>query len=206
MPPFTVLHVCMGNICRSPMAERLLGTALRPLAGEKLVSSHSAGTGGWHAGEPMHPSAARQVRSRGGDPDGFTARRLRSEHVDAADLVLVATADQQLYVTALRPDAAARTFVLGELGRLLRRVDLAALPPVEPSPDAVHARGVALVAALDALRDGAAPLPDDDLDDPWGRGEQTFGRVADEIEEVLRPLAAALLGADVSPERPGRPG
>lgn len=206
MPPFTVLHVCMGNICRSPMAERLLATALRPAPGEELVLSHSAGTGGWHAGEQMHPSAARQVRSRGGDPDGFTARRLRSEHVDAADLVLVATADQQLYVTALRPDAAARTFVLGELGRLLRRVDLAALPPADPTPDAVHVRGQALVAALDTLRDGAAPQPEDDLDDPWGRGEQTFGRVADEIEQVLRPLAAALLGAELSPGSPARPG
>jgi protein-tyrosine phosphatase len=39
------------------------------------------------------------------------------------------------------------------------------------------------------------PLPGDDLDDPWGRGEGTFARVADEIEEVLRPLAAALLPA-----------
>ena len=29
MPPFTVLHVCMGNICRSPMAERLLALAVR---------------------------------------------------------------------------------------------------------------------------------------------------------------------------------
>lgn len=57
MPPFTVLHVCMGNICRSPMAERLLAVAVTAAAGadpetaQKLVHSHSAGTGGWHAGE-----------------------------------------------------------------------------------------------------------------------------------------------------------
>ncbi|MFS8498965.1 MAG: phosphotyrosine protein phosphatase, partial [Micromonosporaceae bacterium] len=53
MPPFTVLHVCMGNICRSPMAERLLRAAVAELAGlpqdeaDALVHSHSAGTGGW---------------------------------------------------------------------------------------------------------------------------------------------------------------
>jgi protein-tyrosine phosphatase len=198
VPPFTVLHVCMGNICRSPMAERLLAVAVgqaakvEPDQADGLVHSHSAGTGGWHAGEQMHPSAARQVQARGGNPAAFTARRLRSDHLDAADLVLVATADQQLYVTALRPDAGPRTFVLGELGRLLRLVDLAALPPAEPTPEAVYARGVALVAALDAARGGAAPLPSDDLDDPWGRGEKTFARVADEIEDVVRPLAAAL--------------
>lgn len=199
MPPFTVLHVCMGNICRSPMAERLLVLAVAEAAGtadtgpEHLVHSHSAGTGGWHAGEDMHPSAARQVRARGGDAGQFAARRLRSEHIDGADLVLPATADQQLYVTALRPDAGPRTFVLGELGRLLPRVDLSALPGVgRPTPESVYARGVALVAALDAARTGAAPLPGDDLDDPWGRGEKTFARVADEIDDVLRPLAAAL--------------
>jgi protein-tyrosine phosphatase len=195
------------------MAERLLAAVVAESAGVKpdradeLVHSHSAGTGGWHAGEDMHPSAARQVRGRGGDASGFTARRLRSDHLDAADLVLVATADQQLYVTALRPDAGSRTFVLGEFGRLLRLVDPATLPaPATPAaslaaldrsgathtPDAVFARGVALVAAADAARAGAPALPSDDLDDPWGRGEKTFARVADEIDDVLRPLVAAL--------------
>ncbi|GAA1877071.1 arsenate reductase/protein-tyrosine-phosphatase family protein [Asanoa iriomotensis] len=204
MPPFTVLHVCMGNICRSPMAERLLALSVRqrltrvpagtavPEA-DALVHSHSAGTGGWHDGEEMNPPAARQVRARGGDPTGFAARKLLSEHIDAADLVLTATADQQDYVVALRPDAAARTFVLGEFGRLLPVVDPAALPDGSLTPDAVYARGVALVEAVDAARRGAAPLPADDLDDPWGRGDQTFSRVADEIEETVVPLARLLI-------------
>ncbi|MFD6637830.1 phosphotyrosine protein phosphatase [Micromonospora chalcea] len=202
MPPFTVLHVCMGNICRSPMAERLLLLAVRerlarldvdPAGSDALVHSHSAGTGGWHAGEEMNPPAARQVISRGGDTEGFAARRLRSDLIDAADLVLTATADQQEYVVALRPDAAARTFVLGEFGRLLGGLDRSALPSAEPTPDAVYARGVALVAAADAARQHASALPTDDLDDPWGRGDQCFSRVADEIEETVQPLAAALL-------------
>ncbi|MFU8852641.1 phosphotyrosine protein phosphatase [Micromonospora sp. SL1-18] len=202
MPPFTVLHVCMGNICRSPMAERLLvlavGERLRRLgvdtAGvDELVHSHSAGTGGWHAGEGMNPPAARQITSRGGDVVGFAARKLRSDLIDAADLVLTATVDQQEYVVALRPDAAARTFVLGEFGRLLGGVDRSGLPPVEVTPAAVYARGVALVAAVDAARQGAAALSTDDLDDPWGRGDQCFTRVADEIEETVHPLAATLL-------------
>ncbi|HEY0696186.1 MAG TPA: phosphotyrosine protein phosphatase [Micromonospora sp.] len=207
MPPFTVLHVCMGNICRSPMAERLLALAVRerlarlpvgaasgPGLADELLHSHSAGTGGWHAGEEMTPPAARQVRSRGGDVTGFAARKLRSDQIDAADLVLTATADQQEYVLALRPDAAGRTFVLGQFGRLLATVDAATLPSAEPTPDAVYARGVALVAAVDAARRGGAPLPGDDLDDPWGRGDQCFSQVADEIEETVHPLAAVLLG------------
>ncbi|KAB1940782.1 phosphotyrosine protein phosphatase [Micromonospora sp. ALFpr18c] len=202
MPPFTVLHVCMGNICRSPMAERLLALAVRerlarreqdPARAEELLHSHSAGTGGWHAGEEMNPPAARQVIGRGGDVEGFAARKLRSDHIDAADLVLTATADQQEYVVALRPDAAARTFVLGEFGRLLAAVDAGALPAAEATPEAVYARGVALVAAAQDARMGASALPTDDLDDPWGRGDQCFSRVADEIEETVHPLAGALL-------------
>ncbi|MFY1698236.1 MULTISPECIES: phosphotyrosine protein phosphatase [unclassified Solwaraspora] len=204
MPPFTVLHVCMGNICRSPMAERLLVLAvaerldrLPPTAGtsavEELLHSHSAGTGGWHAGEEMNPPAARQVIGRGGDTDGFAARKLRSDQIDAADLILTATADQLEYVVALRPDAADRTFVLGEFGRLLPAVDVTALPAVAPNPEAVYARGVALVAAVAAVRDDAGPQPGDDLDDPWGRGDHTFARVADEIEETVGALSVALL-------------
>ena len=196
MAPFTVLHVCMGNICRSPMAERLLTRAVRdraPEATEPLVRSLSAGTGGWHEGEEMNPPAARQVRSRGGSDDGFAARKLRGDFIDEADLILTATADQYDYVVALRPDAAPRTFVLGEVGRLLPAVDAAALPPAEPKPEAVRARGVAVVEQVHRLRDGEPARPGDDLDDPWGRGDQTFTRIGDEIEDTTVPFATLLL-------------
>ena len=187
----------MGNICRSPMAERLLVQAARELVGavaDDLLHVHGAGTGGWHHGKPMDPSAARQLRARGGDPGSFAARRLLAEYVDGSDLILTATAEQADFVLGLRPDAGARTFVLGELGRLLGKVDLESLPPVKPEPELVYARGVALVEAVDRARGGRRPLPGDDLDDPWGCGDATFARVADEIEDTVRPFAAALLG------------
>ncbi len=197
MAPFTVLNVCMGNICRSPMAERLFAHAVRNRVAtepaEQLLRSFSAGTGGWHEGEEMNPPAARQVRARGGSADGFEARKLRGSHLDEADLILTATADQYDYVVALRPDAAARTFVLGEFGRLLPGAHAEPLPVAEPKPDAVYARGVAIVQAVDRLRAGAAAQPSDDLDDPWGRGDQTFQRIGDEIEDTTVPFAALLL-------------
>ena len=196
MAPFSVLHVCMGNICRSPMAERLTLVAAGELAGPAatgLLYVHSVGTGGWHAGEPMNPPAARQVRTRGGDPVGFAARRLRGEHLDGSDLILTATGEQAEYVAGLRPDAAGRTFVLGEFGRLLARLEPAGLPASGTDPDAVYARGVALVAAVDAAREGRPSLPGDDLDDPWGRSDAYFARVADEIDATVRPLVAVLL-------------
>ena len=196
MAPFTVLHVCMGNICRSPMAERLLTRAIGDRCGEPadhLVRSLSAGTGGWHEGEQMNPPAARQVRSRGGSADAFAARKLRGDFIDDADLILTATADQSDYVVALRPGAASRTFVLGEFARLLGAVDAAALPPADHKPDAVYARGVAIVEAVARIRGDDPPMPTDDLDDPWGRGDQTFQRIGDEIEDCTVPLAILLL-------------
>lgn len=208
MPPFTVLHVCVGNICRSPMAERLLMLALRRRVGdrvEKLYLSHGAGTGGWHVGEPMNAPAARQVIKRGGDPSGFRARRVSGDLIDMSDLILCATSDQVYDVLQLRPDAVNKTFVLGEFGRLLSQLDLKVLPPYDPTPQSAYDRGIALVVAVDAIRGGGAvwgsdgqrrqpPRRSDDLRDPWGMADEEFSRVADEIERTVVPLAAALTG------------
>ena len=191
MPPFTILHVCVGNICRSPMAERLLVLALRRRVGEKverLYVSHGAGTGSWHVGEPMNAPAARQLALRGGLADGFQARRLSDRMIDHSDLILGATAEQVRDVLRIRPDAVHKTFVLGEFGRLLKEVDPATLA------GPVHERGEALVRAVDAVRDGRQPERGDDLDDPWGRGDQVFSRVADEIQATVGPLAKILIG------------
>jgi protein-tyrosine phosphatase len=197
--PFTVLHVCIGNICRSPMAERLLVARLRDAMGpvaDELVRSHGAGTGRWHVGEPMNPPAARQVRARGGEPNAFRARGLEAAYVEESDLVLTATSEQWGAIRRfrVRPDPSHRTFVLGELARLLDGVDAAALPPFAPTVEAVAARGRALVAMADALRDGAPPRFDDDLDDPYGRGEAFFSRTADQVERSLAPLVRLLAG------------
>ena len=196
MSVFTVLHVCVGNICRSPMAERLLVHALRAQVGdrvEELYRSHGAGTGDWHVGEAMNPPAAAELRRRGLDPSGFAARRLSVALVDESDLILCATREQVARVLALRPDARARTFVLGEFGRLLDSVPVPA-GPAPTDPATAHARGVALVAAVDAARAGSPARAGDDLDDPWGLPAREFTRAADRIVATVVPLAAALAG------------
>jgi protein-tyrosine phosphatase len=194
--PFAVLHVCVGNICRSPMAERLLVLALREHVGDRvdeLFRSHGAGTGSWHVGDSMNPPAAREVSRRGGDASAFRARLLTADLVEESDLVLCATSVQVARVLELRPDAKGRTFVIGELGRLLRdvRVDHSGPPG---GPGAARARGRALVAAVDAARAGAPSRPADDLDDPYGMSQAAFASAADEIESTVVPLAAALAG------------
>ena len=114
--------------------------------------------------------------------------------ISTADLILCATAWQVTGVLSLVPSAAERTFVLGEFGRLLADVPRDGLPPFDEDP---HARGVSLVAAVDALRtygEGRRLRPDDndDLDDPYGMPDQFFARTADIIERTVVPLAAAL--------------
>jgi protein-tyrosine phosphatase len=186
----------MGNICRSPMAERLFLHALRSRVGDSLderYMSHGAGVGGWHVGEAMNPPAARLLRERGVDHDRFRARKLNGALVDASDLILCATSDQASYVVELRPDAYAKTFVLGEFGRLLPSIPLDGLPPAD-SPEHAYERGLALVAAASAARAGDPSRPDDELDDPWGMPDREFARVADQIEATVIPLAAALTG------------
>jgi protein-tyrosine phosphatase len=197
--PFIVLSVCMGNICRSPMAERMLIHAMRERIGDRVddwVCSESAGTGGWHAGEAMNPPAAGELRRRGAASDGFRARKLLASHVDTADLVLTATAEQVEFVAGLRPDAASRVFVLGEFGRLVAGIDADALPALRGGPEAVHERALALVSAVDAARGGARSRPADDLDDPWGRGAAVFRGTADAIHASIQPFVDQLFPVD----------
>jgi protein-tyrosine phosphatase len=197
--PFIVLHVCMGNICRSPMAERLLAYAVAERDAAHTVLSESAGTGPWHAGQPMNAPAATEMRRRGVDHADFRARHLVAAHIDTADLVLTATTEQYDFALGLRPDARERVFVLGEFARLVEKLDPSSLPPAQPSPSArpsaddVRVRGRALVHAVAVARGDARPRAADDLDDPYGRSQSFFAGTADRIVASLDPLVDALL-------------
>nr|WP_281363208.1 low molecular weight protein-tyrosine-phosphatase [Nocardioides perillae] len=84
---YRVALVCLGNICRSPMADVVLQERLADLGLAEQVRVRSAGTGGWHVGRPMDDRAAATLRHHGYDPD-----RHRAQQADAAwlddDLVL----------------------------------------------------------------------------------------------------------------------
>jgi protein-tyrosine phosphatase len=81
-----VVFVCTGNICRSPIAEKVFAAHLRTYGLDHLVRVSSAGTGGWHAGDPADPRTEDVLR-RHGYPTGHRARQVGVEHTDADLLV-----------------------------------------------------------------------------------------------------------------------
>lgn len=82
----SVIFVCLGNICRSPLAE---GVARR-LADERGVRLRidSAGTGDWHVGEPPCEHSVRVARAHGIDISGLRARRVTRQDLERFDLVI----------------------------------------------------------------------------------------------------------------------
>lgn len=158
--PYRIALVCLGNICRSPMAHVVLDATLEQagLAGEVEVSS--SGTGGWHVGRPMDERAAAALLGGGYDGSAHRARQLDADGLEH-DLVLVMDVDNLRDVRALggRHDRV----------RLFRDFD-----PVDPGgevPDPyyggedrfrevlamVERTSAALVAALQDARTGTGP-------------------------------------------------
>ena len=68
--PYRVCLVCLGNICRSPMAETVLRASLAEAGLAEAVTLDSSGTGDWHVGEPMYAQARRALARRGYDGSG----------------------------------------------------------------------------------------------------------------------------------------
>lgn len=88
MPKHRLLFVCLGNICRSPMAE---GVFRRVAEDENLLhlfEIDSAGMGDWHKGQAPDARAQAAARKRGVDISGQSARKVELEDFDRFDLLL----------------------------------------------------------------------------------------------------------------------
>src|SRR6516225_10421323 len=75
--PYRVCLVCLGNICRSPMAETVLRASLAEAGLDGAVRLDSAGTGDWHVGEPMYQPAQAALARWGYDGSAHRARQFR---------------------------------------------------------------------------------------------------------------------------------
>jgi len=88
-----VLFVCMGNICRSPMAEGVFRKRLRQRAGDLGIKIDSAGTHGYHDGSPPDERAQAAAARRGVDISSLAARRVAAEDFDRFDFILAMDVD-----------------------------------------------------------------------------------------------------------------
>lgn len=82
-----VLFVCLGNICRSPMAEGVFQHKVREAGLSDKIGIDSAGTGPWHIGNPPHPGT-RQILEAKGISYFHRARQISPADLNAFDYVL----------------------------------------------------------------------------------------------------------------------
>ena len=94
-----ICFVCMGNICRSPIAENVFRHKAAQRGVEHLFVIDSAGTGGWHAGEPPDPRAHHIVTSNGIKMTG-AARQIRREDFQQFDLLICMDRENAEYLLA----------------------------------------------------------------------------------------------------------
>jgi protein-tyrosine phosphatase len=173
----SVLVVCTGNVCRSPSAEGLLRRAIDDRVGAGAIAVTSAGTAGWE-GSPATEGSIEATAERGVDIATHRARQLTAEQIAGADLVIAMAREHRDAVQRLDPGAAARTFTLKELVRLV---------------DGTTSEGpAALAAAADARRSTVGANPhDEDVADPLGMPIETYRAMAWELDELSTRLAAA---------------
>jgi len=149
-PDYRVLFVCMGNICRSPTVEGVFrALAERELAAH-VIEIDSAGTHGYHVGQPPDPRARRAAERRGIDLSALRARRVAPEDFERFDLIL---AMDPLNVAVLQetcpPEHRARIRLLLEFAPELGREDV---------PDPYYGGSNGFEYVLDLAEEASADL------------------------------------------------
>jgi len=162
---YRITTVCLGNICRSPMAEAVIRARVDDAGLSALVRVDSAGTDGWHIGEDADPRARQTLRAAGYDL-AHSGRQITTEwflEPGRPDLLLTMDSSNYATVIDLAPDETARERV-----RMMRSFDptLAGLPVGDPRLDVPdpwfgdHDGFSEVLAMLEAAADGlVADLP-----------------------------------------------
>ncbi|MBT2498974.1 hypothetical protein J7E25_07680 [Agromyces sp. ISL-38] len=210
--PFVVLFVCTGNICRSPMAEVLLGDRLERAirsswpkgasgddalwAESKPFAVRSAGTA-TDAALEQPAEVADQLRRLGAPPVLHTTTALTAELLEDVDLVIGMTREHRRAAVKLAPRLVTKAFTLVEYARV---VDSFRALPVDASTPQFEAPDVAtflrLTSTRASRRRGMVPPPSDakafDIADPYRRKADVYTAVADTISKSVDDIVNAL--------------
>lgn len=155
-PQYRIAVVCLGNICRSPIAEKVLAARLQRAGLGHLVEVESAGTAGWHAGESADRRSEVALQRAGYDY-GHTAAQFTAADFERFDLVLGMDYDNVRDLRGIAPD----TLLAGNV-RIFRSFDpaLMHLPEDDPAletPDPYYGTQAdfdAVVAMVEPAADG----------------------------------------------------
>ena len=145
-----VLFVCMGNICRSPTAEAVVRELARREAAELPLELDSAGTHGYHVGDPPDERAIEAARRRGIDMSRLRARKVEAADFERFDLVLAM--DEEVYgrLRGIAPRAGA--------GRLRMFLEFAPELGRRDVPDPYYGGAAGFEEVLDLVEAGARGL------------------------------------------------
>lgn len=182
-PTLRILTACTGNICRSPVAERLLTAALGDAA-----EVTSAGVRAM-VGDPIHPEMVALMEGSGIPADGFAARQVSSADVRSADLVLALTREHRAQLVQQTPAALRRSFTLLEFAHI---VASPGLPPVPAGEVGVRLRE--LVPLASRHRSLAGPAETLDVPDPYGRDRAAYELAYALIRDAVDAIARAARG------------
>jgi protein-tyrosine phosphatase len=150
MKPYSVLMVCMGNICRSPTAHGVLRHKAQALELQDTLVVDSAGTHNYHPGSPPDARSQAHAKQRGYDLSDLRARQIEDADFERHDLILVMDWDNLALTEALCPP---------QLRRKVRRLTEFCLvqdKPVVPDPYYGGANGFEEV--LDLVEDACDGL------------------------------------------------
>jgi len=145
-----LLFVCMGNICRSPTAEGVVRRLLAERAPELRVQLDSAGTHGYHVGDPPDARAIEAASRRGIDISELRARRVQREDFERFDLILAMDRDNLTRLQQLQPSQSS--------AQLRLMLDFAPDSRLEEVPDPYYGGSAGFEQVLDLLQDAAEGL------------------------------------------------
>lgn len=124
MSAFPVLFVCLGNICRSPLAEGIFRHLTTEIDAQDRFPTDSAGTGGWHNGHAPDSRSVQVAREHGIDISGLRARRVEPADFDRFALILAMDQSNFRHLRGMAPAGSSASVALFGTYALGREVDV----------------------------------------------------------------------------------